>query len=61
MTLTPSELVGRFYHEVWNRADEAVVREILDEDFRFRGSLGPECRGQDSFIEIGYPLRSPHP
>ncbi|NKB56460.1 MAG: DUF4440 domain-containing protein [Alphaproteobacteria bacterium] len=50
-------LVERFYHEVWNRADEAVAREILAEDFRFRGSLGPEKRGRDGFIEY---MRSVH-
>ena len=47
---TPKELVERFYNEVWNRADERVAREILDADFRFRGSLGPELRGPDGFI-----------
>ena len=46
----PATLVERFYEEVWNQADEAVAREILAEDFRFRGSLGPERRGQDGFI-----------
>ena len=57
MAATPAALVERFYGEVWNRADEAVAREILDEDFRFRGSLGPENRGQDGFIEY---MRSIH-
>ena len=28
---------------------EAAAREILTEDFRFGGSLGPEKRGQDGF------------
>lgn len=50
MAATPIALVERFYNEVWNNADEGVAREILDEDFRFRGSLGPEERGQDGFI-----------
>ncbi len=54
---TPRELVERFYHELWNKADEAVAPEILAEDFRFRGSLGPEKRGQDGFLEY---LRSVH-
>jgi len=48
---SPAQLVERFYHEVWNRADEAVAREILHPDFRFRASLGPEKRGPDGFIE----------
>lgn len=51
MSATPEKLVERFYHEVWNKADEQVAKEILAEDFRFRGSLGPEKSGQDGFIE----------
>ena len=50
MTKTPRELVERFYSVVWNEADEAVARQILDPDFRFRGSLGPELRGPSGFI-----------
>ena len=57
MTPTPKTLVERFYHEVWNRADEDVAREILVEDFRFRGSLGPEKVGRDGFIDY---MRSIH-
>ena len=30
MQQSPTQLVERFYHEVWNRADEAVAHEILD-------------------------------
>jgi predicted ester cyclase len=47
---TPKELVERFYGEAWNRADERVAREILDANFVFRASLGPELRGPDGFI-----------
>ncbi len=57
MSTAPTELVERFYNEVWNRADEAVAREILVEDFRFRGSLGLEKRGPDDFIAY---MRSVH-
>src|SRR5260221_5791918 len=57
METTPAILVRRFYDEVWNRADEAVGREILHQDFRFRASLGPERRGPDGFIDY---LRSIH-
>ena len=57
MPRTPKELVECFYREVWNNADERVAREILDENFRFRGSLGPEKRGQDGFIAY---MRSIH-
>jgi predicted ester cyclase len=51
MARTPKDLVESFYHDLWNQADDRVAREILDEDFRFRGSLGPERRGQDGFID----------
>ncbi|MBL0898092.1 MAG: ester cyclase [Reyranella sp.] len=55
---SPSKrLVERFYFEVWNRADEAVAREILHPGFRFRASLGPERLGPDGFIEY---MRSIH-
>jgi predicted ester cyclase len=48
--MSPKRLIERFYHEVWNRADELVAREILHPEFRFRGSLGEERRGPDGFI-----------
>ncbi len=57
MSATPRELVERFYHQVWNRADEAEARKILKPDFRFRASLGPELRGPGGFIAY---LRSVH-
>lgn len=57
MAATPSELVERFYSVVWNKADEAEARNILDPAFRFRASLGPELRGPGGFIAY---LRSVH-
>lgn len=54
---SPKELVERFYNEMWNGGDESVAREILDAGFLFRGSLGPERRGQKGFIEY---MRSIH-
>jgi steroid delta-isomerase-like uncharacterized protein len=53
----PRELVERFYHVVWNQADEAEAGKILSPDFRFRASLGPELRGPGGFIAY---LRSVH-
>ena len=50
MSATPKDLVERFYHQVWNRADEGAARDILDANFVFRGSLGPQLRGPDGFI-----------
>ena len=57
MLLPAEDLVRRFYNEVWNRADERAAREILNADFRFRASLGPELRGPGGFIAY---LRSIH-
>lgn len=57
MTTAPRSLVERFYHDLWNRADEQVAAEILAEDFRFRGSLGQEKRGREGFLEY---MRSVH-
>lgn len=48
--MTPTQLIERFYHEVWNEANEAVAHEILAPDFRFRGSLGPERQGVEGFL-----------
>lgn len=50
MAVEPSALVERFYHQVWNRADETEAQKILAADFRFRASLGPELRGPGGFI-----------
>ena len=50
MASSPAGLVRRFYDELWNAANEAVAAEILDPDFAFRGSLGPESRGVPPFL-----------
>lgn len=50
VAVTPSDLVERFYHQVWNKADETEARKIIAPDFRFRASLGPELRGPGGFI-----------
>jgi predicted ester cyclase len=50
MANSPADLVRRFYDELWNAANEAVAAEILDPDFAFRGSLGPESRGIPPFL-----------
>jgi predicted ester cyclase len=42
-------LVHRFYADAWNRWDDVVVSELLDTDFRFRGSLGDEVRGLEGW------------
>jgi steroid delta-isomerase-like uncharacterized protein len=49
--MSPRRLVERFYHEVWNKADETVAHAILHRDFAFRASLGPTRTGPDGFID----------
>src|SRR4051794_35103328 len=56
--IQPRRLVERFYYEVWNKGDEVVVREILDPEFRFRGSLGPDRMGSDGFIDYMRSIRA---
>lgn len=43
-------LVERFYAEVWDHNNDVLARDILTEDFMFRGSLGLEKAGPDGFI-----------
>ncbi len=57
MSNSLQDLVKRFYHQVWNQADEDIARAMLTSDFQFRGSLGMEHNGPDGFI--GY-MRSIH-
>lgn len=42
-------LVADFYERLWHRQEQAALAELLDEDFRFRGSLGSERRGRAEF------------
>lgn len=57
MAATATELVERFYRVVWDEADEVEARKILDSSFHFRGSLGPESRGVEGFLDY---LRAIH-
>jgi predicted ester cyclase len=44
-----TDLVQRFYRDVWNRWDDIAIAELLADDFVFRGSLGDEARGPEGF------------
>jgi len=57
MSTDPKTLVVRFYEDIWNRRQEGVACEILHPKFEFRGSLGPERRGHDEFLQY---VRSIH-
>lgn len=43
------ELIDQFYDEMWNRFDKSLFAEILDQDIRFRGSLGQTKVGYTEF------------
>ena len=42
-------VVRRYYDEMWNRWDMALVDEIISEDMAFRGSLSVNAEGRDGF------------
>ena len=44
-------LVSAFYERIWNDGDLDAAKELLIEDFVFRGSLGSERRGVTEFCE----------
>jgi steroid delta-isomerase-like uncharacterized protein len=57
-TETQQQLVERFYYKGWNKRDEKVMTEILDENIKFRGALGKKKpRGHEAFLEY---MRSAH-
>jgi steroid delta-isomerase-like uncharacterized protein len=43
-------LIARFYDDMWNRFDQSLFRQLLTDDFRFRGSLGQSTSG---LVEFG--------
>ncbi len=59
--MTLSNLIKRFYHEVWNAADIDCAREILHPEFDFRESLGPKRSGPDEFIRYMEEVRAALP
>ncbi|MFS1522494.1 ester cyclase [Microbulbifer sp. 2304DJ12-6] len=45
------EQVRRFYEEIWNMNNKAIISSVLLESFTFRGSLGQETQGYRGFLE----------
>lgn len=45
------ETVRKFYKEMWDHADIALIPEIFHPDFTFRGSLGPTLVGHSQFAD----------
>jgi predicted ester cyclase len=46
---TNKNLVARYYDEMWNKWNFALVDELLAKEISFRGSLGTETRGRTAF------------
>lgn len=42
-------LVETFFNVMWNTWDDATLRDILDPDIDFRGSIGLQVNGHDGF------------
>jgi steroid delta-isomerase-like uncharacterized protein len=41
----------RYYNEMWNKWNFALVDELLAQDISFRGLLGTETRGRTAFCD----------
>ncbi len=54
-------LVRRFWNEVIGRWDEAGARELVTEDFAWRGSLGTESTGLDGLLQYAGAARAALP
>ena len=51
-SLSPKkEVVRKFYKDMWDHADIALIPEIFHPDFTFRGSLGPAVVGHAQFAD----------
>ena len=56
-----TELIERFYSQVWNRWDEQAARDLLDVSLTFRGSLGRRTAGLDEFLGYVADVRAAFP
>lgn len=45
------EVVRRFYKQMWDQGETALITELFHENFTFRGSLGPVLVGHARFAE----------
>jgi len=54
-------LVRRYYEEMWNRWDFALADEMIGEGVIFRGSLGVDVQGRESFKEYMRAVRQAFP
>lgn len=54
-------LVETFFNVMWNTWDDATMRDILDPDIDFRGSIGLQVRGHDGFAGYMQTIRDAFP
>lgn len=58
---TNKRLIVRYYHEMWNMWDFALIDELLSSELSFRGSLGSVVRGRAGFrdymraVQLAFP------
>lgn len=50
--MTTPILVSSFYDRVWNQGDRSALDDLVTDDFRFQGSLGPAIEGRDAFWQV---------
>ena len=55
------KIVRRFYEELWNGWNYAIIGEILTQDVSFHGSLGQSKSGHQGFIEYAEFVRTAFP
>jgi steroid delta-isomerase-like uncharacterized protein len=54
-------LVETFFNVMWNSWDDATMRDILDPDIDFRGSIGLQVHGHDGFAGYMQTIRDAFP
>ncbi len=54
-------MVRRFYEELWNKWNYAIIGEILTPDIDFHGSLGVQKIGHKGFIDYAEMVRAAFP
>ena len=55
------KMVRRFYEELWNKWNYAIIGEILTPDIGFHGSLGAHKNGHKGFIDYAEMVRAAFP
>lgn len=54
-------LVGRYYHELWNKWNFEEIDHLIGEAIVFRGSLGISVQGRDGFRQYVETVRKVFP